>query len=413
MFFSEWTGDADLLVADRYAESTTLTMPSRDTVVSATYMVATSCAVTLSVIPENSGTVEMSTAQVYVGQTAHLTAAAASGYVFVRWEASASAAVAAAYAAATIATFSGDATVTALFAVKSPAQKAFVKMDNSKATLDVVGITASQFPAAAPFEFDPKSDSVSVLVDGIEYKLKASAGVFTQSGGKKVYKFKPVAKAVPCVKLVLDLEVGQWTMAISKADKMSKTVDNSDGVGIFLVVTKKSDAVGTFRAYGDAFNMTECTSWKYAAAVGAPKAGASMKIVSLQGKYYSDKSKGSKDQFKAAGTFPATGVEFEADIDTITMSIDDTWDQVVIDIDAELFTAKKIVKWKGENDFDNSGVELMVDLADGLWSLKMGKGDLDGVSGANGLGFALSLGSYEDTASCTPLQKSLLTYKTK
>ncbi len=414
-FFDQWTGDVSS-VADPISSTTTLTIPDVAATVTATYKAAVPCVVTLSVLPEGAGTAEISASPTYVGQTVRLTATPNDGYAFVLWSsASEKATIESTYTASSLATIEGDATITASFAVKAPIAKTFVKMDNTKASLDAVGITNSKLPAAslASLQFDPKADTLTVLVDGVPFKATATAGAFKQSGAKKVYKYTSKPGASPSVKIVLDLEKGLWTFSASKADKLSKTVDSSDGIGLFLVVTKKTDDASVFRAYGDSLTMIENTSWKYTTTASAPKTVTAMKIQALQGKYSSDKTAGNKDQFKAAGSFPTAGFEFDPKIDIVTVSIDGMWSQTVSDIDETLYTAKKSIKWKGNNDVDNSDVEVVVDMDKGLWSIKMGKGDLAGVAGYDGISVELGVGDYEGSATCKPFQRTLLKYKAK
>ena len=99
-------------------------------------------------------------------------------------------------------------------------------------------------------------------MDGVEFNLSSSIGSFTKAGAGKVYKFISRAEAIPCIKLTLDLGKGAWTCAISKTGSLTSGVDNSDGVGIFLAVSKSSDSSGTFRAFGDTVKMTERTNWE-------------------------------------------------------------------------------------------------------------------------------------------------------
>ena len=408
MFFDKWDGFVST-ISDPLSSKTKLSTLAENATITAQYKKATPVSVSTSVIPDASGSIEISSSTVFAGQTARLTATAAAGYVFVRWESASGVSYASQYSSTTYATVEGDAAVSALFAVKSPFKKSYVRLDSSKASRDEASVTESLVPSPTPFEFDPDSDTVSILVDGCETKLDGILGTFKKVNGKNVYKFVPAAKATPSVRLLIDLDKALWTMTATKVDKMSQAVTNSDGVGFFIIVSKSADPSGTFRAYGDRVQMVETTNWKKASTVSSATVSG-MVVLSVQGGCQSDKSKGNKDHIKASGAFPASGVTFSPSSDVIGMTVDGRWSLLANEFDANLFEKKKIAKWKGVNGFDGSSSELSVDFSKGQWSLGVSKGDLSGVDGADGLGFSLDAGSYEGSASYQPTVYSVMKY---
>ena len=240
-------------------------------------------------------------------------------------------------------------------------------------------------------------------------EISSSTGAFKQSGKKNLYKFLSAKNVSPSIKFVLDLDKGIWSATLAKIDNLSASVDTTDGVGFFIVVSKNGDPPGVFRAYGDNLAMSENTTWKYSSSKASGSEG--FMVCGLQGRYLSDKSAGSKDQLSADGTLAVNGVEPDPAAVFVTLSVDDAWDQIVTDFDAELYAAKKIIKWKGVNDFDDASVELVIDLLKGQWSLKMSGGDLSGVAGLDGISARLAIGDFEGSATVTPFQKTSLKYK--
>ncbi len=416
-FFVMWSSDTAGLtyIADIFATTTTVKMPASSLTVTATYREAVPCVVTLVSNPVGVGELTVTPAQVFIGQTVRLSARPLDPamYVFVRWEASALATLDNPFAAGSRVLIDGNATLTALFALASPIQKASVTLDNSKPTMEKATVSAVlPMTGGAPFTFDSTQDTLTALIDGKAFVMSTTTGVFKQKVAKKIYTFVSTSKTVPLVKLTLDLEKGLWSFSASKADKMSEVIDNSDGVGLFLVVSKKNDAAGVFRAYGGTPVMTETTSWKYAVKVnGAAASNSGLTVTSAQGKYLSDKVKGNKDQFRANGTIDAgSSFVFYPAYNTVAVSLDGVWSQKFITFDAITIEKKKIIKSKAVSEVDGSRSNIVVDLGKGLWSFNTTGGNLAGVTGLDGITIALDVGTYDGSALVKPYQKSALKY---
>ncbi len=415
--FAQWVGDIGYL-ANPLLSGTTVTMPSANITVSATYKVAVPCVITLVSNPADAGILTVSPTQIYVGDTVSLTATpTATTYVFVRWEATELATLARPYTAASSALINGDATLTAFFAVKSPIQKAELKLDNSRPNRNAATVTKSMLPmtGGAPFTFDIKTDTLVTLIDGVDYVMDTETGVFKQQGTKKIYTFTSKPWMAVRTKVTLNLEKGFWSLSVSKGNKLSDTLDSSDGVGLFLVVVKKNDAPGVFRAYGESLAMGETTSWQYAAWVnGWTPSDSGMTVSRATGKFLSDKAKGNKDQFKSNGTFsPGTGFAFDPAHDTVSISIDGIWTQKFTTFDSSALTKKNLIKSTAISVSDKSKSEIVVDLGKRNWSFKMNGGNLAGVSGFDGITMKLDVGTYTGSAFIKPTQKSALKYPVK
>ncbi len=420
-FFLTWLSDTSGLscVSDVCSAATTVKIPSKNITLTATYKDAVPCVVTLVSNPAGVADLTISPAQTFIGQTISLNATTSvfSMYVFVRWEASGLATIDRPYTAASSVLIGGDATITALFAVKSPFQKAMLNLDNSKSNMEGASVSLAMLSMAGhqPFTFDITSDTLTALVDGVSFVMSPATGVFKQKGAKKFYTFASTPKTVPFVKLTLDIENGLCSYSVSKVDKMHEVVDSSDGVGFFLVVSKKDDLPGVFRAYGERPAMTETTSWKYAVMVnGAAVSNSGLAVTSAQGAYLGDKTKGRTDSFKANGTFAAgSGFVFDPTRDSVSVSLDGVWSQTFITFDAAALEKKKLIKSKAISELDGSHAEIVVDIGKGNWSFKMTGGNLVNVTGFDGITFEFDVGAYHGSALFKPFQKSALKYLAK
>ena len=414
--FDAWGGDIGCLT-DASSAATIIIMPAANITVSATYKEGASCEVKLASNPEGAGELTVSPAQIYAGRTVSLTAKPSDDakYVFVRWETSGLATLDRPYLDETSALIEGDATLTALFAVSSPIRKAAVRLDNSKPNIEMVSVSNSMLPMAGgpPFTFDITKDTLTALVDGIAFEMSPDTGVFKQKGARKVYTFDAKAWMEPNTRLTLDLEKGFWSFSVTTANNMSNAIDITDGLGLFLVVSKQDDAAGVFRAYGENLAMTDSTSWKYVAWYnGWTPSDSGLTVANANGRHLSDKA--NKDQFKANGAFaPGSGFEFDPARDTVTFSIDGVWSQTFVDFDAAAFEGKRLIKSKAVNAADGSHAEILVNLGKGLWSFKMTDGDLASVTGFDGITLGLGVGAYSGSALVMPFQRSTLRYAAK
>ena len=250
-FFAGWMGDVGHAV-DPKAQATKIKMPAKSISVAATYGNSIPCRLGVKIIPEGSGSVNISVPTIFFRQPVMISAAPTpgTGNIFARWEIADPAAVEIPhpFAVTTQATLSADATVRAIFAEEQEVTHALISLDNSQPRLDSVSL-AADLPTPDLLSFDAEAAQVKVLVDGFKLELSRSCGVYKKIS-EDVWRYTSNPGTTPKIKFVFDLDAGQWSLSASNLDGVSRMIDQSDELGVFLMIAGGEDADSRPRIFG-------------------------------------------------------------------------------------------------------------------------------------------------------------------
>lgn len=369
---------------------------------------STTASLSLVVSPENGGVATpQGTTTVNVGEKQEISAIALDGYTFSKWVTeSAGVKLIDQYSKKAQIIISGDAAVTAIFAKDEDPTSVNIKINNSKSNKDSINIKKAVLGYNGTFD---QIDEFTFEIDDYSYG-PVKADRFTQKGTKQVYQFSSDKETLPKVKITLDFEKLNWSFNGKKMDGLVSLINNIDGVSIVLGI---KDGNAAYQDFGKTVTMTEKTSWSFKSSknTSSDSVGTDFAIDKASGKYKSDKSKSNKDSFKINKATLSPEADFNSSLDPVSIQIDDVW-QVTIFGDWKRSGDKRTYSWNGTSQYDESKVKFKLDLEKGSWNFSMSKGNLDGVSAADGLNIDLIVGSYIGGINIQPTVKSTLKYKT-
>ncbi len=321
------------------------------------------------------------------------------GHVFVRWLATGNAFLDDPHAIDTAVTLSGDATVTALFALDDEAcdfQKVVVKRSSTTADNGKITVKGGQVPAAVvPADIDVDAFNAGILafrilVDAYALELSNANGTLTQKGDQDIYTFKSNPGA-PKTKLTISLVAGKrvWSLAAKGLD-LRQGIDNGDGVDLYLDLGGK--------AFGRSLEMAETVQWKYEAGKDAATplsvaGGIPMTTFGI-GKFTARAvcNEENKDKLDMVGTMDFDGL---ADFDPTTQRgfmILDGWALILED------GVRKGDQIIYESMPDAAAkCSLVIEVVKKTWRLKLSQAEglADGIDAADGIGVVIELEEHE------------------
>jgi hypothetical protein len=321
------------------------------------------------------------------------------GHVFVRWLATGNAFLADPHAIYTAVTLSGDATVTALFALDDEAcdfQKVVVKRSHTAADNGKITVKGGQIPAAVvPADIDVDAFNAGtlafrVLVDAYALELSNANGTLSQKGDKDIYTFKSNPGA-PKVSLIISLMAGKrfWSLAAKGLD-LRQGIDSVDGVDLYLDLGGK--------AFGRTLEMAETVQWKYEAGKDAATplsvaGGIPMTTFGI-GKFTARAvcNKENKDKLDMVGTMDFVGL---ADYDPTTQRgfmILDGWALILED---GVRKGDQII-YESLPDAE-AKCTLVIEVVKKTWRLKLSQAEglADGIDAADGIDVVIELEEHE------------------
>ena len=167
---------------------------------------ATTALLTLTISPTAGGTVTPSAPTTLdTGKAQSITATPNTNYKFVRWVTDSNARVTSSLAPTTSCSLNNNATVTAVMALKEDLKSLTIKMRTDKQNKDSVDIKNAEFAIGDISGFDINSDTVTIIIDSIEFQLLRDKGTYSQSGKKEIYTYKTDKDILPKVNFKLDL----------------------------------------------------------------------------------------------------------------------------------------------------------------------------------------------------------------
>ena len=374
---------------------------------------------TMALTPEATGSVSPETGghEVNTNEAVQITAEATTGYKFQYWTvSSASGAVADVKSATTTVTLTGDATVTAVFALSqsgfepiTSSTKIKIQLDNIKANKDSVSISNASLPGDTPKP--AQGASISFRLDN--YYLDMTSGTWKTSGDKITITGQDANKNEK-YSLSMDFKTGKmtWTFKLSKAS-MAGLLDSFDGLDIAL------DIGGVI--LGQNIDVDESISWKYDSAkngAGTPldltgEPWRNFGVQKADGKLNTTKS--FSDQFTVGKGLGDALADTDPASSTVVLSIDE-WS---LDLDNSESGGWKTSgsKHTFKGTFDGvTTLELVLDFTTGksFWKAKVTKADFFGqIDGKDGLDVRLIVGDYEGGVQLPAAQTTTLTFPLK
>jgi len=400
MTFVQWLGDTEFL-AQTTEVQTTLTMPSRNVTVTASYeSVDDQAVLTLVTSPEGAGSVN-SNLDAVEGESIQIEAVEnSSDYIFFKWSVPENVTIDDSLSARTTVVFNGSATVTAIFAQKIDLVYASLVLDSSKINRDKIIIKNAQLKGLE--DLNANSGPIIIHIDGHEYSLERSS--WQQSGNparglKYIYK-----SSSEKISAVLDLNKNSWSFKAMKTNIVD-IVDNSDGVTIVIGIN------GNY--WGNRYVMDENTKWSFNGkgndlsedleGLNGLDFDCSLGNAKLSGRRNSVKS---NRDFLSICSGEISIPEF--DPDNVKIIID------TIEIDVPELTkhnSRNCYQFKGE--VDNGQLLVKFDLDKGGWSMKLKKFDASSINDQDGIDLILQIGNYTAGKRININKSSKLLFKSK